>query len=314
MGDELYSEIYLGGRVSRRAAFAAAWKTRKQNLQQLDDFDAVVVQKGVLPGLYAGFERKIAARKPLVFDFDDAIWLPRQGGSPVLRALHRERSVQAILRCSRAVMAGNQYLADYARRFNSNVTVVPSTIDLTQYSTTPPLHHSTILSIGWIGSRTTLPYLKPLRPVFEQLQIVPRVIASGDTGALGFKVEFRPWRLETELQELRQIGIGIAPLPDTPWERGKCGVKLLQYMACGIPIVASPVGVHREIIRHGENGLLAESHTEWIESLDALLHQPALREKLGRAGRRTVEQRYDIPIAAQKVAVVLKGLASSRLV
>jgi glycosyltransferase involved in cell wall biosynthesis len=149
--------------------------------------------------------------------------------------------------------------------------------------------------------------LLPLKPVFEQLGIIPRVIASGDPAELGFSVEFRPWRLETEIQELQQVGIGIAPLPDTPWERGKCGVKLLQYMACGIPVVASAVGVHREIIRHGENGLLAESDTEWRESLNTLLHQPALREKLGCAGRRTVEQHYDIPVAAQKMVVVLKA-------
>src|SRR5207249_7898024 len=133
--------------------------------------------------------------------------------------------------------------------------------------------------------RTTLPYLKPLRAVFEKLHVTPRVIASGDPSALGFAVEFRAWRLERELDELAQIGIGIAPLPDTPWERGKCGVKVLQYMGCGLPVVASPVGVHRRIIRHGENGFLAASPAEWRNALRQLMDDPGLRQRLGAAGR-----------------------------
>ncbi len=299
--DELYSEIYLEGRGSRRTALAATWRKRRADLHRLEDFDAVIVQKGVFPGLYSGFEREIARQKPLIFDFDDAIWLPRQGGSLLLRALHREQSVQAVLGCARAVIAGNQYLAAYAQRFNANVTVVPSAVDTTRY---PRRYDGTI--VGWIGSRTTLPYLKPLAPVFQRLGIKPRVIAAGNPD---FPCEFRLWHPETEVEELSQLGVGIAPLPDTPWERGKCGVKLLQYMACDIPVIASPVGVHREIIHHGENGLLAKTPQEWRESLDALLHQPALREKLGQAGRRTVAERFDITVAAQKVAMVLKAAA-----
>ena len=272
----------------------------------MDEFDAVFVQKGVFPGLYSGFERKIAARKPLVFDFDDAVWLPRVGGLPILRALHRERAVQDCLRRATAVIAGNDFLAEYAMRFNSNVNVVPSSIDVAAY---PHANNSNI--VGWIGSRTTLPYLKLLGPVFKQLGITPRVIASGDPGQLGFDVEFRPWRLETEMEELAQIGIGIAPLPDTPWERGKCGVKLLQYMACGIPAVASAVGVHTQIIRHGVNGLLAGTESEWISGLRQLLADPVLRGRLGSAARETVAKHYDVRVAAGAVANVLEAITQT---
>ncbi|MGO9609467.1 MAG: glycosyltransferase family 4 protein [Verrucomicrobiia bacterium] len=302
--DALYRRLYLGSRrTSRAAAFSAAWRQRRVDLERVNNFDVVFVQKGVFPGLYSGFEKKLAARKPLVFDFDDAIWLPRVGGSRVLQSLHREAAVQDVLRCARAVIAGNDFLAEYASRFNKTVTVVPSSISLEQYPHAPD---STV--VGWIGSRTTLPYLKPLKPAFDALGITPRVIASGDPSRLGFDVEFRPWQLETERTELSQLGIGLAPLPDTPWERGKCGVKLLQYMACGIPVVASPVGVNSKIVLHGVNGLLATHIEDWEPALLSLITDPKLRQRLGAAGRQTVEKRFRIQRAAQDVYSILRSL------
>jgi hypothetical protein len=304
--DALYRSLYLdsGGQGSRRAAFSAAWRQRRADLRRVGDYDAVVVQKGVFPGLYSGFEKKLAARKPLVFDFDDAVWLPRVGGSRLLRALHREAAVQDILRCAAAVIAGNDFLAEYAARFNRHVTVVPTSVAVKAY---PPATNSSV--VGWIGSRTTLPYLKALKPVFETLGIKPRVIASGDPSQLGFAAEFRPWRLETEMDELSQIGIGVAPLPDTPWERGKCGAKILQYMACGIPVVASPVGVNTNIVTHGVNGLLATHTEDWTGALRALLGDPKLRQRLGTAGRDTVNKRFGVQRAAEAVNSALRALA-----
>jgi len=276
----------------------ATWQRRRADLDRVGEFDAVFVQKGIFPGLYSGFERKFAAKKPLIYDFDDAMWLPRRGGSRVAHVLHREPAVQDVLRCAAAVIAGNDYLAEYASRFNRNVTVVPTAIDTAKY----PTGGGTI--VGWIGSRTTLPYLKLLRPVFTKLGIVPRVIAAGDPG---FRVDFRPWSMETELAELAQIGIGISPLTDTPWERGKCAVKVLQYMACGIPVVASPVGVHNQIIQHGVNGYLAGEPVEWEGCLRELIGNPTLRQQFGDAGRALVQQRYDIHQAAERVLSVLKS-------
>jgi hypothetical protein len=302
--DALYRRLYLGsGKAARAAAFSTAWRQRRRDLDRINDFDVVFVQKGVFPGLYSGFERKLAARKPLVFDFDDAIWLPRVGGSRVLRSVHRESAVQDVLRCARAVIAGNDFLAEYAARFNKTVTVVPSSISLEQY---PHALDSTL--VGWIGSRTTLPYLKPLKPAFDSLGITPRVIASGDPSKLGFDTDFRPWQLETEQNELSQLGIGVAPLPDTPWERGKCGIKLLQYMACGISVVASPVGVNSKIVLHGVNGLLATHIEDWEPALMSLITDSKLRQRLGAAGRQTVEKRFRVQRAAQDVYSVLRSL------
>lgn len=303
--DEMYHSLYLdsGARRSRAAAFRATWLRRRTDLQRVGEFDVVIVQKGVFPGLYSGWERRFAARKPLVFDFDDAIWLPRVGGSRVLRALHRETAVQDVMRCAAAVIAGNDFLAGYATCFNRNVTVVPSSVLLEPHG---PTANPTV--VGWIGSRTTLPYLKPLKPVFETLGIKPRVIASGDPSQLGFDVEFRPWRLETESEELSQIGIGISPLPDTPWERGKCGVKLLQYMACGMPVVASPVGMNAAIVTPGITGFLAAQTGEWTTALRRLIANPELRRQLGAAGQETVAKRFTVQRAAEAIASVLRAV------
>ncbi len=302
---QTYSRIYLQG-GSKFSAWREAWQQRQTDLRRLGRFDAVFVQKGVFPGLHSRFERTIAARKPMVFDLDDAIWLPRQGGSPLLRALHRERAVQGILCLATVVTVGNEFLAEYARRFNSNVVLVPSTVDVSRY---PQNADSAV--VGWIGSSTTLPYLKSLGHAFRALNVTPRVIASGDSNALGFPIDFRPWRLETESVELAQFGIGVAPLPNTPWERGKCGVKLLQYMACGIPAVASAVGVHKQIIQHGANGLLAETDTDWIKHLRQLLDDPVLRARLGAAARETVANRYDVRVAADGIANVLAAITQT---
>jgi hypothetical protein len=141
------------------------------------------------------------------------------------------------------------------------------------------------------------------------LGVTPRVIASGDPSQLGFEVEFRPWRLETEMDELAQIGIGVAPLPDTPWERGKCGVKILQYMACGIPVVASPVGVNQNIVTHGVNGFLTKDAQEWTTALRTLSADPKMRQQFGKAGRETVEKRFTVQRVAGAVNSVLRSLA-----
>ncbi len=299
LDDETYRQLYQTTGGSRLAAFNAIRRQRQQDLQRLSDFDLVWIQKGIFPGLTASLECKIAARRPVVFDFDDAIWLPRQGGNPILRLLHRENSVQKILCRAAAVIAGNEFLADYARKFSGNVTVIPSAVELARY------RRGTGTTIGWIGSRSTLPYLRSLAPVFQQLGITPRVIAAGTPD---FPADFRPWQMETEVDELAQLGIGVAPLSDNPWERGKCAVKILQYMACGLPVVATPVGVQRELVRDGITGFHATTPAEWCDRLQQLLADAALRQRLGDAGREVVAQSYDLPVVAARVAKVLRAV------
>lgn len=298
---ELYETIYSRGyQLGKWKALPVIWKKRQSDVRRLHEFDAVFIQKGILPGLYSGLEKKMAREKPIVFDFDDAIWLPRQGGSRVARFMHREAAVKELLRLSSAVIAGNDFLADYASHYNRNVTVVPTAVDVSRY----PKNRSSEV-VGWIGSAATLPYLKSVGGVFQRLNIRPRVIGVGNPGSLGFDVEYRPWHLGSEAWELSQIGIGISPLPDTPWERGKCGVKLLQYMACGIPVVASPVGVHHQMVRSGENGFLAHSEEQWVGYLASLMKDAQLRDRMGERGRAFVQQDYDVHGAADKIASIL---------
>jgi glycosyltransferase involved in cell wall biosynthesis len=305
LDDTQYRRIYRDG-GSRLSAFNTIRRQRHHDLRRLDEFNVVFIQKGIFPGLTASLETRIAKHKPVVFDFDDAIWLPRQGGHPLLRALHRESPVQQILRQSTAVIAGNEFLANYARPFCPHVTIIPSAVDPARYQPTTGTN-----TVGWIGSPTTLPYLKPLAPVFRELQITPRVIAAGDPRCLGFPVEFRHWQMETEVAELTQIGIGLAPLPDTPWERGKCGVKILQYMAAGIPVIATPVGVQADLVRDGQTGFLVTTLAQWRDRLRQLRADAALRQRLGATGRALVDERYDLVVAAARVAEILKASAQT---
>ena len=300
LDDDAYRRLYQTAGGSRLAAFTAIRRQRRQDLQRVPDFDLVWIQKGIFPGLTASFERQIAARRPVVFDFDDAIWLPRQGGNPILRRLHREGTVQEILRRATAVIAGNEFLAYYAHQFAGNVTAVPSAVEMARY------RRGAGTTVGWIGSRSTLPYLRPLAPVFQELGITARVIAAGTPD---FPSDFRPWQMETEVDDLASLGIGVAPLPDNQWERGKCGVKILQYMASGLPVVASPAGVQRELVRDGVTGFHATTPDEWRDRLRQLLADAALRQRLGDAGRELVAQYYDVPVAASRVAKVLLASA-----
>jgi glycosyltransferase involved in cell wall biosynthesis len=302
----LYPDMYVRapGPGAKLRALQAFRRQRKIDVERVWEFDLIYLQKGIFPGLDSSWELKMAENRPIIVDLDSAVWLPRDGEELRLPFYHREESFQKLLQQAKSVVAGNEFIANHVRPFNPRVTVIPTSIDTARYR-----RASTAPVVGWIGSRTALPDLKPLASVFQQLNLTPRVIAGGDPGSLGFKVDFREWSLATEVDELAQIGIGIAPLPETPWANSLCGVKLLQYMACGMPVVASPVGVHREIIQHGVNGLLAATPDEWRDCLKQLIGDESLRQRLGAAGRETVASRYDIQNAAEQVAAVLEAAA-----
>lgn len=248
---------------------------------------------------------------PYVYDFDDSVWVRyRSPANSFWSYLRFPGKTATSCRLAAHVLAGNDTLAGYALKHTRAVSVVPTTIDTDLYRP-PPAREARTLVVGWSGSYSTGPYLQLVRTVLQRLAklFAFRVVVVGATEFQvdGVDVELRPWRLERELVDLSEMDIGIMPLPDAPWERGKCGLKALQYMALGIPAIASPVGVNREIIKHGENGLLAESNDEWEDALARLLASEPLRRKLGRAGRVTVEQAYSAKAHAPRVAEVLRG-------
>ncbi|MCU0399292.1 MAG: glycosyltransferase [Cyclobacteriaceae bacterium] len=249
-------------------------------------------------------------RKKIIYDFDDAIWLTDNSNESKIEKFLRWRSkVALICRWSHKVSAGNEYLADYARKFNKNVVINPTTIDTEK-------HHNRVLYqetshphardrsdgkiiIGWTGSHTTLKYLEGLYPVLKKLeeqhpQIIFMVIADQPSTMPLKNLVFKKWTTETEITDLLLADIGIMPLPDDEWSKGKCGFKALQYMALEIPCLASPVGVNTTIIQHGVNGFHCQTEEDWLTCFDKLISNPDLRRQLGRAGRKTVEEHYSV--------------------
>lgn len=242
-------------------------------------------------------------RKKIIYDFDDAIWLTdNQNESRFERWWRWRKKVGQICRWSHRISCGNNYLAEYARQFNASVVVNPTTID-TENLHNPALvkveKRSDRIVIGWTGSHSTLKYLEQILPVLQQTerefdQVEFLVIANRDPKLPLQRYSFLSWSKHTEAEDLARMDIGIMPLPDDEWTRGKCGFKALQYMAMEIPCIASPVGVNTEIIEHGKNGFLATTHMEWKEFLALLINDESLRRKIGKAGRETVLNRYSV--------------------
>ncbi|MCI0485710.1 MAG: glycosyltransferase family 4 protein [Blastocatellia bacterium] len=313
--ERLHSLLYEPGNFSRKIGLIArAFARRAMSLRSVGDYDAVYVfREAALLGP-ALFERWIhATGTPMVFDFDDAIFVryisPSNG---YLSYLKFPAKTRAICRMAAHVIAGNDYLADYARKVNPNVTIVPTTIDTEKYTVESHKTKSDIPVIGWSGSYSTVQHLDTLRGALKRLaereRFRLRVIGTASYELEGVEVEAIPWRAETEVADLRPIDIGVMPLPDEDWSRGKCGLKALQYMALGIPTLCSPVGVNSEIIRDGENGLIADTEDEWVEKLSLLLRSAQLREDLRMAGRATVETDYSASVQAPRVYNILKSL------
>ncbi len=260
----------------------------------------------------------LPGREPLprvdVYDFDDALFVGATlPGHDRFAWLKRERErCYAYLSRARLVLAGNSYLADHAAKRARRVEVVPSCVD----PDLQPLHDHEdreVVRVGWIGSLTTSPYLEAVLPVFHRLnssRIRAKLVVVGSARrrrASAPWIEHRPWSLETERDELAGFDIGIMPMPDTEWTRGKCGYKLLQYFSAGVPAVASPVGVNRALVGD-ERGVLATSEDEWLAALERLVGDADARRELGRAARAFVEREYSYRRWAPEVAGLLRQL------
>lgn len=291
---------------------------RRQTIRSVADHDLVYVfREAALLGP-AWFERRIArSGVPMVFDFDDAVFVAYKSPSNgYLSYLKFPGKTATICRLSAHVMAGNQYLADYALKQNQNVTIIPTTIDTDSYLPAPRDAEPGSITIGWSGSFSTVQHLDTIREVLQELarseKFKLRVIGTPNYELSGVDVEALQWRSETEIEDLQKIDIGLMPLPDEDWSRGKCGLKALQYMALGIPTICSPVGVNSTIIQDGENGFLADRKDEWIAKLKELIHSAELRRRLGDAGRLTVEKGYSARSQAPRVLEVFESVVRGR--
>jgi glycosyltransferase involved in cell wall biosynthesis len=300
------------GHTLELTALPRGWWARARLFQGLRGAD-VVLQRKLLPGWQLAMLRRAA--RWLFFDFDDAVFL-RDSYAP--RGLHdagRMRRFVATVRACDVVLAGNSYLRAQAARWvdRHGVHVLPTCVDPGRYPAADPARAGDGVQLAWIGSSSTLRGLQAAAPLLEEVgRRVPglrfKVICDRFLELKHLSVVRCPWAQETEAAELAGADIGVSWVPDDQWSRGKCGLKVLQYMAAGLPVVANPVGVHVEMVRHGDNGFLAETPGQWAEAVGRLARDPALRRRMGRAGRRRVESDYSVAAGAARWLNVLDGL------
>ena len=319
--EALHSLMSEPGKFAQKTyLISKALGRRLRVLRRFGEFDCVFIYTEAAMFGPAIIEKFIRYKGiPIVFDFDDAIFLHYTYISPVsryLRLLKFPGKTKTICELADHVLAGNPYLAGYAAKFNSSVTIVPTTINTAICTPNGYKRNSHPPVIGWTGSYSTIQYLEALGPALQQLaqreRFKLRVIGVSSYDLPGVDVEALPWRSETEIADLSKIDVGIMPMPDDGWTRGKCGLKALQYMALGIPAVCSPVGVNTTIIRDGVNGLIATSEDDWVNQLSRLVRSPDLRQRLGKAGRETVETDYASSIHAERVFKILSSLVSAQ--
>jgi glycosyltransferase involved in cell wall biosynthesis len=274
---------------------------RMKNILQKNDYDIIFIAREAFMTGSTFFEKQFRrSRAKIVYDFDDAIWINVVSESNrALAWLKDAGKTSKIIGMADLVFAGNAFLASYARKFNSNVVIVPTTIDTDLYTPRYNASKQTVV-IGWSGSVSTIEHFQHAIPALQKLKekfgdrIKIKVIGDGNYRMEALGIQGLPWKHSTELEDLRDIDIGIMPLPDNEWTWGKCGLKGLQYMALEIPTIMSPVGVNKEIILDGVNGFLAESTEDWMNKLSQLIEHEALRVKLGKAGRQTVVEKYSV--------------------
>ncbi len=295
---------------------------RLRDVFRCRDYDAVFIYREAYMLGTTFFERMFRGLKaPIIFDFDDSIWLnDTSPGNQKLKWLKRPSKTADICRIASLVIVGNQYLADYARQYNANVAIIPTTIDTTYHkpllSTKQPKHNN--ITIGWTGTSTTLKHFYTILPVLRAIhekygnKVMFLVIADVEPKNTDLPLKFYRWNAPDEIAQLSSIDIGIMPLPDDEWSRGKCGFKGLQYMALEIPTIMSPVGVNTEIIQHGENGFLAKSDDEWIKYLSILIEDETLRKKLGTNGRKRVEEKYSVLANREQYLTLFNQVTGSK--
>ncbi|HZP63020.1 MAG TPA: glycosyltransferase family 4 protein [Terriglobales bacterium] len=289
----------------------------------LRSFDVVVIHREAFPFFTPAVENWILRRhRNVVFSFDDAIYAGHPDNSalnhPLLYRLKYGRGVDTVIGRSRHVIAGNNVLAAYARQFNSSVTVVPTVVDCCQYRPKSPRALSRdVVTIGWMGSRSTIPYVGHIETALRRIAEMHHKVEFRFFGYPEYKLDVPnlrslPFRMESEVEDLQSLDIGLMPLPDTEWTRGKCGFKAIQYMAAGVVPVASPVGMTTELIQDSVNGLLATSVDEWVAALDVLLRDEGLRARLATAARRTIEESYSLQVWGPRFVSLIDSLSDAK--
>lgn len=300
-----WRHFYKSGQTFTKAvSLISGFSRRILTLGTLFKFDFVFIHREATPIGPPIFEWLISRlfQKKIIYDFDDALWVTdRLNESVFFKALKWRSKIKAICRWSHRISCGNEFLCHYARQFNNQVTNNPTTVDTESLHNPHHLikHDRHGLIIGWTGSHSTLKYLKNIEDILQDIERdfpqVQFMVIADQKPELNLKsLIFKPWSFDSEIEDLYQFDIGIMPLPEDEWSKGKCGFKALQYMALQIPTIASPVGVNNAIINHGVNGFLASSSAEWKGYLKLLIGERDLRTKVGKKGREQVIDHYSV--------------------
>lgn len=286
--------------------------------RELGSADVIVFQRRLLPKWQLSLLRRAADL--LLFDFDDAVFLRDSYSAKGLHSAGRAQAFAATVRAVDAVLAGNTFLGDQAALWTEaeRVHLVPTCVDPGRY---PLAEHRRVnaVQLVWIGSSSTLRGLEQARPLLDGLGrrwpgLRFKVICDRFPRLRELAVDACPWSQATEAKELAGADVGISWLPDDLWSRGKCSLKVLQYMAAGLPVVANPVGLQAQVVRHGENGFLAETPEQWAEAIGRLASDPALRQRLGQTGREQVEKHFSVSKGAAHWLALLDRLGNRRIV
>jgi glycosyltransferase involved in cell wall biosynthesis len=310
LDDEYLDNLYNSQRRSTLHV-AKRYLKRFARLMRPGDVDLIWVHCEVFPYLPNPFEQLVKApRKPIVFDFDDAIFHQYDQHPRVLVRTLLGKKLAPVIEAADTVFCGNAYLQDYAAKYNHNTQIVPTVLDTTVYLPAECPKTNEQPSIGWIGTPATWEsYMEPMMPLLSDVAAHHNArvtsVGAGRAATAHPSLDLLPWSEAAEVSQLQNMDIGVMPLDDTPWSHGKCGYKLIQFMACGLPVIASPVGVNASIVEHGVNGFLAESPNEWREALNTLLGDADLRRRMGGAGRKRVEEQYSLSVWGPKVAQML---------
>ena len=315
--DEWIKHTYDTGRSSL-LPLPFMYSKRIRALLGAKRFDAVWLEKEALPWLPSGFERVFGlARVPYVLDYDDAVFHTYDQHRSALVRRWLGRKIADLMHGAALVMVGNDYLRDYAERAGaSRIEWVPTVVDLNRYPAVIKRENGPF-TIGWWGAPANSRHLgivsEALVEVCRGGQARLHVIGGWKTDLPAeVSVAYTPFSAADPVEPTQQFDVGIMPLPDQPWERGKCGMKLIHYMACHLPTVASPVGANRQIVEHGVTGFLASSTQEWVDAFKALKESHALRKNMGEAGRSKIERLYSLQATAPRVANMLLALDRQR--
>jgi len=307
------AEIVRSGALAARGrTLLGARRRLGPELRRIQDADVVVIQRQVDLFPSRTLERQAIAGRALILDVDDAMWLPQPGGHPLGRLRRNGAKLRWLAGRADHVIAGNEYLAEWLSRYARRVSVVPSLVDVEKV--TPRVHRAAgTLTLGWIGSHSTVRYLDALGPVLAGFARahpdlpVTLIVVGGRVAAIpGVRIEHWPWNVEAETAALAAMDVGLMPLPDNAWTRGKCAYKALQYMAAAVPVLADDVGVTASVV--GEDaGILARGPGSWQSALERLATDVTLRELMGAQGRARVTADFSVSAWAPQLARVIAG-------